>query len=459
MKTLNIVSATLLLAATTTAQWATITPTTSPLGRGGMAMAYNPGTGNTIMFGGDTLGFPAGTVNETWSYDGSDWTLLTPTASPAARAGIKIAYDVAGGVMVMYGGGPPGFFGGPATDETWTFDGTTWTQVFPTTTPGGLVLYSMTYDIARSRTVVYGGQPDTFFPIDSDKTWEWNGTDWTEIVGANQPGPLERAAMCYRSGIARTVMFGGIDPQTGGVNTVWLFDGTAWTAAPITGTAPVARTGAVMSYDDTTDLIVMSGGQDFTNGTPYNDTWHLNLTTNTWAMSPSTRANAHLDGGQVYDSVRQKTVGFGGYNFQTFVAYDTTEEYGATKSTFGTGCAGSNGTPALDSNGAPRLGSTFDLNATNIATAANLAVFAQSLSSVAPIALDPIGMIGCTAYVAPTVLTSVTGTAGSATLSITLPSTAALVGTVLNSQVLSFDPNINARWLTASNGHTGTLGL
>mgnify|MGYP006908664119 FL=1 len=52
MKIINVLSAALLIAATTTAQWATITPTTSPTGRGGMGMAYNPGNSTTVMFGG-----------------------------------------------------------------------------------------------------------------------------------------------------------------------------------------------------------------------------------------------------------------------------------------------------------------------------------------------------------------------------------------------------------------------
>lgn len=459
MKTLSVASATLLLAATTTAQWTTINTPTSPSGRGAQGMAYNPTTGNTIMFGGDTLGFPVGTTNETWSYDGSDWTLLTPTASPGATAGINLAYDINGGVFVMYGGTPPGFFGGPALDETWLFDGTTWTQAFPTNTPGGLAHYGLSYDIVRGRTVLYGGMFSTQLVGDSNKTWEWDGTNWTEIVGATQPGPLERPAMCYHAGINRTVMFGGIDVLSGGVDTVWLYDGTTWTAAPITGSGPVARTGAQMSYDDATQLIVMTGGQDFTNGTPYNDTWHLDLTNNTWTLSPSTSANPHLDGRQVYDSVRKQTVGFGGLNFQTFTAIGTTEEYGARTTTFGMGCAGSNGTPALDSAGAPSLGSNFDLNATNIATSTNIAVFSQSLSTIAPIPLDAVGMPGCTAYVAPTVLTSITGAGGSATLTMAIPATAALVGTVVNTQALSLDPGINPLWLTASNGHSSTLGL
>jgi hypothetical protein len=55
-------------------------------------------------------------------------------------------------------------------------------------------------------------------------------------------------------------------------------------------------------------------------------------------------------------------------------------------------------------------------------------------------------------------LTSITGSAGSATMTIAIPSTLALMGTTVNSQALSLDPGINSQWLAASNAHTGTLG-
>src|SRR5690606_11061463 len=139
-------------------------------------------------------------------------------------------------------------------------------------------------------------------------------------------------------------------------------------------------------------------------------------------------------------------------------ALGDTQSYGAKSVTFGTGCAGSNGTPALDATDAPRLGANFDLNATNVALTGHLAIFSPRLTRLAPAPLDCLGMIGCPGDVAPTVLTSVTATAGSATLSLPIPATIALMGTTVNSQVLSLDPNINPVWLTTSNGHSGTIG-
>jgi hypothetical protein len=227
MKTLILATTTLALATTASAQWAQLSPATSPVGRGTHGMAYNPFTGGALVYGGDTFGFPSGASNETWSFDGSTWTNLMPAGGVPAAVGVRMVYDSARGVFVTYGSLATGFFGGPSVDATWEYDpiGNAWTQVFPVTTPGGLGLYGMSYDSVRSRVVLYGGLADNFFPIDSADTWEFDGTNWALITTTGSPGPLERPGMCFHTGIQKTVIFGGIDVQIGGNDTTWLYDG------------------------------------------------------------------------------------------------------------------------------------------------------------------------------------------------------------------------------------------
>ncbi|HEX5051833.1 MAG TPA: hypothetical protein VFZ65_08685, partial [Planctomycetota bacterium] len=131
-----LVGTALLLTTTLSAQWVQVAPTASPAGRGGHGMTYDPNTGGVLMFGGDTFGFPSGATNQTWRYDGSTWSQLTPAVSPPASAGVELVYDSNRGVFVTYGSLNTSPFGGPSADRTWEFDGTTWTHVFPVTTPG-----------------------------------------------------------------------------------------------------------------------------------------------------------------------------------------------------------------------------------------------------------------------------------------------------------------------------------
>ena len=448
----------LLLAATTaSAQWQQITPTLSPSGRGGHGMTFDPINGGVLIFGGDTLGFPVGAVNQTWSYNGTTWAQLSPATSPPASAGIELVFDFNRGVFVTYGSLNTSPFGGASADRTWEYNGTTWTQIFPVTTPGGLGLYGMCFDSARNKVVIYGGIADNFFPIAANGTWEYDGTNWALITTAGSPGPLERPAMCFHTGLGKNVLFGGIDPQTGGVDTTWLYDGTNWTAAAVVGSKPAARTGAKMVYDNVRGICVMTGGADPISGSAIVDTWEFDLANLTWTQVP-TATTGRLNAGLAFVPGRRQVVQFGGWNFQTFTALADTREYGARSRTFGTGCAGSNGVPALAAVDAPRLGQNYTLNLTNLNPSIGIAVMVLSLTQIPATSLSGIGMTGCNAYMTADLLLTLSASAGAASLTTGIPSTISLMGTPLFSQGISVDPNINPAWLTVSNAHEGVLG-
>jgi hypothetical protein len=450
-------SALLLLATSLTAQWGQVVPTAAPAGRGGHGMTLDPTTGNVLVFGGDTLGFPVGASSETWSYDGTTWTLLAPAQSPPASVGVELVHDPVRGVFVTYGSVNTSFFGGASADRTWEFDGTTWTQVFPVHTPGGLGLYGMCFDAARSRIVLYGGVPDSFFPIAAGGTWEFDGTDWTAVTTAASPGPLERPAMCFDAVAGKTVLFGGIDPQTGGVDTTWLYDGVNWTAAAIAGTKPAARTGAKLAFDSVRGVCVLTGGSDPTTGNAIVDTWELDLAALAWTQMP-TATTGRLNAGLAFVPSRRQVVQFGGWDFSSFTALADTREYGAKVRTFGTGCAGIAGVPALSATDAPRLAASWTLAIANLHPTVNVGIVVLSLTELTPTPLDGIGMLGCTAYVTPDALLAVTGAGGTATWSTALPAGVPFLGTDLFAQGLSLDPTANPAWLTASNALAGTVG-
>lgn len=446
----------LLASASLTAQWDLITPAASPVGRGAQGMCFDPTTGGVLMFGGDTFGFPSGASNQTWSYDGSTWTQRTPAVSPPASVGVHLVYDSNRGVFVTYGSLNTSLFGGASADRTWEYDGTNWTQVFPVHTPGGLGLYGMTFDSLRNKVVLYGGMPDNFFPIDVADTWEYDGTDWTLVTTSNSPGPLERPAMCFHAGAGKTVLFGGLDVQIGGVDTTWLYDGTDWTVAAVTGTKPAPRTGPRMVYDDFRAICVMTGGQDM-NGTQLDDTWEFDLANLTWTQVPTAYTGGRLDAGLAFLPSRRQVVLFGGFNYVTFTAYADTWEFGAKSATFGTGCAGSNGVPAIDAVDAPRLGQNYTIQMTGLNPAVNLGVLVLG-GEIAPVPLDFLGMTNCTAYVSPDVMLTSVGAAGTTSWTAPLNSSVSLIGATIFAQGISLDPAGNPAWLVASNAHKGTLG-
>jgi hypothetical protein len=63
-------------------------------------MSYDVATGSVLLFGGYT-GTNAG---DTWTYDGTTWTQQSPAVSPPARFRSTTAYDAATATVVLFGG-------------------------------------------------------------------------------------------------------------------------------------------------------------------------------------------------------------------------------------------------------------------------------------------------------------------------------------------------------------------
>lgn len=439
------------------AQWTQAAPATSPSARASAAMTTHP-TGGLLMFGGDTGGFSPS--NQNWNYDGTTWTQLAPATSPSGRAGAAMVFDPNAGVVWMYGGLNSSPFGGASKDETWQFDGTTWSQpVITGSTPGGLGLFGMSFDTVNNVAVVYGGQPNNFFPIDSNETWEWNGTSWTQtaVSPATNPGPLERPAMCFHTGIGKTVLFGGLDVQGSWNDTTWAYDAAtnAWSVIPIVGSKPGARTGARMVYDSNRGVCVLTGGADPNdpNGTTYwNDTWEFDGTS--WTQVATTITGTRLDAMIGFLPNENHVVVFGGINFATFTYFSDTWEWEA--GTFGAGCAGTNGVPHLSSSSSPRLGQLWTATAQNLNPSFNLAFFVFGFTTFPGVDLGFVPMPGCFLFETLDIVISANGAAGVANW--TWPSVAGTLGTRFYGQALCFDPTVNTFGFTISNAISATIG-
>jgi hypothetical protein len=81
-----------------------------------------------------------------------------------------MAYDAATGTVVMFGG--VGTSNEPAYADTWTWNGTTWTQQHPAASPPGGFGVVMAYDAATGTVVLFGGFHSKQRPA-LDNTWAW----------------------------------------------------------------------------------------------------------------------------------------------------------------------------------------------------------------------------------------------------------------------------------------------
>jgi hypothetical protein len=249
--------------------WTTQSATTSPSARFGASMAYDPGTGQLVLFGGNDGNY----LNDTWTYGyppatSYDWTQQSPSTSPSARYGASMAYDPGSGQLVLFGGGSV-VAGSGVLDDTWTWNSTAWTQLSPATSPPAREAASMAYDPGTGQLVLFGGQDQNAFPHLND-TWTWNGTTWTQQSPTNSPSVRSGASMAYDPSTGQLVLFGGAAPGSVLLGDTWTWNGTNWTQLN-EPTGPPARWFASMAYDPGTGQLVLFGGQD--NSTRLDDTW------------------------------------------------------------------------------------------------------------------------------------------------------------------------------------------
>ena len=197
--------------------WMQLSPANTPTGRASTSLVYDAATSNVVMFGGlSASGTPLG---DTWLWDGANWNQASPQTSPSARLAFGMAYDAATSQVVLFGGLNASF---TEMGDTWTWNGTNWTQQSPPLSPGARDGVGMAYDPALGQVLLFGGESSESGPYLND-TWEWNGSSWTTVP----PGfdPAARYAlngMTYDAALSQLILFGGVDNSTDYTDT-WAF--------------------------------------------------------------------------------------------------------------------------------------------------------------------------------------------------------------------------------------------
>jgi hypothetical protein len=261
--------------------WTRLSPAHMPPRRTQATMA--PLDGQLVLTGGTTLS----STGDVWIWSGEDWRDATPATPPVARyGGGLVAWN--GGLLLS--GGLPVEPGAPL--DTWTLAGTTWTDLAGSGIAAG---YGVAMGTLNGQVFAFGGENDSFNP--TAQTRLWDGVAWTALAPAHSPPARRRGSMCAFGG--KLVLFGG--DQIGGASgtwesmqDTWLFDGTDWTQA-MPSSAPPAR--SMGGYACTSAGVVMFGGSAFAVRL-FDDTWVWDGTswTQLFIAGPSARFGAVLAG-------------------------------------------------------------------------------------------------------------------------------------------------------------------
>jgi hypothetical protein len=112
----------------------------------------------------------------TYGWDGETWRYHGPTNKPAARAQAAMAYDAARDEVVLFGGKQ---WNQLTLGDTVTWDGTNWSRRSPASSPQARYWHAMVYDSTRHQVVMFGGTRGYEY-CHFDDTWTWDGVTWTE---------------------------------------------------------------------------------------------------------------------------------------------------------------------------------------------------------------------------------------------------------------------------------------
>lgn len=266
-----------------------------------------------------------------------NWQQISATPAPSVVGEYAMAYG--NGTFVLYGGNATGWpYGGTASNNspfeiggTWEFNGTDWTEVTTISQPKAVYGMSMVYDENNDVMLVFGGSD--YYDSSLSETWTFDGSDWSQVSTANSPPARTYSQMVYTgSGTTTEIyLFGGNDGTTY-YNDVWRYDGSDWSQVTTGGTSPTARTHHAIAFDPTdgTDgTIFLFGGRDVT-GTQLADSWEYDVNTDSWSQSAFSGPSARMAHGLAYDATEGVFVLVGGANNDGDTILNDTWHYDST---------------------------------------------------------------------------------------------------------------------------------
>lgn len=339
-----------------------------PIDQSGSAAAFDAGRGRLVKFGGNTFIFVA--LDQTWEWDGTQWTLLDPPTKPPARTYAAMGYDHKRKRVVLFGGMNPQNPLAPFMYDTWEWDGTDWTMPPSANPPSlggtasaspyapdfgttmGLWTARLVWDPVNEELVLVGGltmDMTSFMGVGAQDTWVYRNGTWIKKNPATKLPPRMAPAAAADPARKQVIAFGGAQPRfwfqdvsaspetkalmdsQSTLSDTWSWDGSNWRKIQTRDSPPPRLHGAMSDgFNDVPPMLF--GGQsvlavdadgnglkETINGT-WGDLWAF--VGDTWVnvMVPESQtdrdragAGARNEHFAVMDTTRREVVVAGGY--------------------------------------------------------------------------------------------------------------------------------------------------
>jgi hypothetical protein len=222
----------------------TTAPTTAaparpaPQARQLAASAYDPDGDITVVFGGIATGGSGRELDDTWIWNGRSWSQQSPndvigfrTDAPAARHGAVMAYAPGAHGLVLFGGTARDPTTAPLND-TWVWNRTKWTRLDVAGPPSTAVTVAMSYDLSAGQLVLVTA--DTQSDPERLQTWTWNAEISPTLVPGGTRWTLHPDATTPQIHLMAPDPRGGhviavVSTHSGpGEEATWRWDGKQW---------------------------------------------------------------------------------------------------------------------------------------------------------------------------------------------------------------------------------------
>ncbi|MFO0581647.1 MAG: Ig-like domain-containing protein [Anaeromyxobacter sp.] len=258
-------------------------PADSPPARSYHKVAWDPVRQRVVLFGGMTLG--SAFLNDTWTWDGSKWTQLTTAGTMPGRESHAMAWDPVRNELVVQGGWVAGPLKDGKTYALRTIAGTpTWVDVTPGAGPLTFAEHVATFDTRQGQVVVFGDWTGAQL-----QAWDGTAKSWSVLA----PGDPEadgnptyssfssRGDLVYVPGRGRAVYVEANQRQT------WEWDRASW-ARKVNGAGPTARIDATIGRYGSN--VILFGGSQFASSIGDTWSWDGSVWTQRLTQTPATRS-------------------------------------------------------------------------------------------------------------------------------------------------------------------------
>jgi hypothetical protein len=250
-----------------------------PSPREGAAMAFDPAPeeNGSVLFGGCVPAFLSQVcTNDTWVWQSwAGWVPLPTSIAPPSVGFAQVAYDPVSGDIVLFGGCSGSFCFG-ISGQTWLLYSGQWWAAYPSTSPAARTGGAMVFDPAIGGVLLFGGI-DSSLAYEND-TWSFSDGNWQPWGPPVTPTPRADFGLTTDPSGATPLLVGG-SSSSGSQNDTWAFEylpgalllphpASAEVSEPVTftlslsdGTSPY---NATIGFGDGTSRLVSGPGPTIT---------------------------------------------------------------------------------------------------------------------------------------------------------------------------------------------------